>query len=139
MAIMSDDLLVLDGLDALAGPRCIDLRQETAAALEVGVPIGVVGSRERWRVHPGAVAPAVPLLGWIFLAWADTVAMVPLPPAERLARLFGHEALQMGPAQPAAYLDLAGLPAWELRRPPFSALWPRQGPGCSTPSATVGP
>jgi hypothetical protein len=117
-SIISDDLLVLDGLEAMAGPRCIDLRQKPAEELQLGVPLGVVGSRERWRIHPGEVSPAAPMRGWIYLSWGDSVELVPLPPDQRLIRLFNNEALELGPARATAYLDLAALPAWELRRPP---------------------
>jgi len=136
VGVLTDDLLVLDGLEAMAGPRSIDLRQETAELLQAGVAIGPVGSRDRWRMDPGQVAASVPLLGWVFLAWGDSVEMVPVPPAERLVRLFQHESLEIGPARPAAYLDLAAVPGWELRRPERLASLPEAG-RCLIETVTV--
>src|SRR5262249_6109268 len=71
--ILMDDLLVLDGDDALAGPRCIDLREEPAARLGAGEPLGFVGLRERWRLTLDQVPARVPLHGWVTLAWGDRV------------------------------------------------------------------
>jgi hypothetical protein len=115
--IVCDDILVLDGTTALAGPRTLDLRREPAEALATGEPIGLVGLRERWRVDLGSVSPELPLRGWIFLTWGDAVEIVPMPVAERLPRLASQLALVEVPVKLSSLLTLSTLPAWELRRP----------------------
>ena len=114
--VLTDDLVLLDGDTVLPGPRCVDLRAEASARLGVGAPLGVVGSRERFRLSLPPAQPT-PLAGLIFLAWGASVEVERLPAAEALSRLFQYEALEVGPVQTLAYLDLASLPAWELRRP----------------------
>ena len=49
--VLCDDLLVLDGRTTFVGPRSIDLREDAAAQLGAGEPIGVTGARERWRLR----------------------------------------------------------------------------------------
>jgi hypothetical protein len=116
--VLTDDLLVLDGTTAFAGPRAIDLREDGHAALGVGEPLGRLGSRERWRVRLGPIAPALPLCGWITLAWGDEVSVLPIPPAQRIGILLRHASLTVvADAHPHTLLELAGLPAWQLVRP----------------------
>jgi hypothetical protein len=76
--VLADDLLVLDGSDVLAGPRCIDLRADAAQRLGAGEPLGVVGTRERWRLRLGPLASSAPLRGWGILDWGDDVAVEPV-------------------------------------------------------------
>jgi hypothetical protein len=120
--VLADDVVVLDDDGrALAGPRSIDLREEAAARLGVGEPLGVVGARARWRVALGPVAAEVPLAGWVAPAWAPDGA----PPAARelrgaarLAALAPHRGVRLPPvADGATLLELTGLPVVELRRP----------------------
>ena len=121
--IACDDLLVADALDVLAGPRSVDLRRDPAAHLQVGEALGVVGARERWRLRVGPVASRLPLVGWIFLAWGDRTEAVQLSASERVARLGANRAVRVPSRNPAALLDHAALPGWELRRPRgFSSL-----------------
>ena len=54
VGVVSDDVLVIDGGTALAGPRSVDLREEAAERLGVGEPMGRVGQRERWRFSAAA-------------------------------------------------------------------------------------
>lgn len=115
--VLCDDVLVLDRMNALAGPRVVDLRAETAAELGAGEPLGVIGARERWRLPLDAVEPELPLRGVIFLAWGDDVAATPVAAPERVLRLASELMVRLAPPNPAALLDLAGLPCWELRRP----------------------
>lgn len=115
--ILCDDMLVLDGDEAFAGPRCIDLRPATAAHLEVGESIPVQGPRERWRLELGPVAPTLPFGGWIELEWGDAVEVDALRPAERLPVLGRHRSLLVESPNPAGLLDLVGFPGWRLRRP----------------------
>ena len=116
-AILTDDLLVLDGLTALAGPRCIDLREGPAARLGAGEPMGLVGLRERWRLTLPPVAAAVPLRGWITLEWGDEVELEPLEGPERLLALLPFRTVQIAPTRPEELLRLSSLPVLRLRRP----------------------
>jgi hypothetical protein len=115
--VVCDDMLVLDGLDALAGPRSVDLRREAAARLGAGEHLGVVGARERWRLRIADVPVRAPLGGWVSLAWGDRIEVVPLRGSERLERLAAARGARLPPRHPDAFLELAALPAWELRRP----------------------
>jgi len=115
--VLTDDLLVVDGMDALAGPRCLDLRPDAARRLEAGEPLGVVGARERWRLPLMGVAPRVPMRGWLALGWAEAVEVVPVPPAERLLMLAAARSLRVPPQRPEVLVELSRLPAWHLRRP----------------------
>jgi hypothetical protein len=116
MSALTDDVLVVDNGLAFSGPRCVDLREEAAHKLGIGRDIGGTGTRERWRVTLGDVAPDYPLRGVVFMEWGDEAAMVRVPVREVLPRLFHHLAL---PYEPNAegILALAALPAWQWVRP----------------------
>jgi hypothetical protein len=116
VGVISDDLLVMHGTTTYAGPRCIDLRDEAAAYLGVGRVLAMQG-RERHRVPLAAIAPQLPLRGWILLAWADETALVPLRATEALVRVSAQRMMQLGTAGPERMLDHAVLPVHELRRP----------------------
>jgi hypothetical protein len=115
--VLADDLLVLDGADALAGPRCIDLRPDAAQRLEAGEPLGVIGTRERWRLRLGPVAASVPLRGWVQLDWGGEVAVERVRGAERLTTLIPHRSVRLEPPRAGALMELASLPVLRLRRP----------------------
>jgi hypothetical protein len=56
--------------------------------------------------------------GWVFLRWDEEVALEPIPAAarvQRIGQLRGWH--RRGVTGPASLLELAALPAWELRRP----------------------
>ena len=55
--------------------------------------------------------------GWVFTEWADELEMKRLPASETLTRLFRNRSIRLPPSDPAAFLQLSALPAWELRRP----------------------
>ena len=114
--IVSDDLVVCAGDRVLAGPRCVDLRAEPARQLDAGRDLGVVGTRERWRVDVPACPPSVPLRGWIFLEWGPEIATQRLSPVERMSRLAEHRAIAV-PWDPRTLLDLAARPAFAWYRP----------------------
>lgn len=119
-AILADDVLVVDhGLQGLAGPRCIDLRHETAAALGVGETLGVVGTRERWRMGLRPVEPEVPLGGWIHLEWGEP-EIRRVPAQERVQELFANLALRVQSHDPVVLsrlMELFALPMLRVRRP----------------------
>jgi hypothetical protein len=116
-AIVTDDLLVVEGDAALSGPRCIDLRAEPAQVLNVGENLGIVGLRERWRVRVGPCPATIPLAGFIVPSWGDDQIDV-LPPIARLQVLFSNSALQgVTMNDPDQYLRLASLPMISWVRP----------------------
>lgn len=115
--IMCDDVLVLDGITAFAGPRSIDLRADAARTLGIGEPLGLIGDRERWRVALEPIQSTLPFGGWVDLRWSDEPAVRSLEGAERLRRLLENRALRIPPRDPAALFELAGLPFLELSRP----------------------
>ena len=118
--VVCDDMLVVESTDAFAGPRTIDLREDAATALGVGVGIGVAGARARWRVRLGPVPPRLPLAGWIFADWAERIEIRRLSASETLLRLLRNRGIRVPPLDPAVFLQLGALPAWEIRRP---RLW----------------
>jgi hypothetical protein len=115
--VVSDDLLVVDGDHVLAGPRCIDLREGSAAHLGAGEPLGVVGVRERWRLALGPVPPRTPLRGWVTLAWDDEPRVEVLRGAERMLALLPFRSVQLEPGAPQELVDFGALPVLRLRRP----------------------
>ena len=115
--IVTDDLVVCDGDNVLAGPRCVDLRLEPARELNTGRELGVVGTRERWRVDLPSCPPTAPLRGWIFLEWGSGIAVQRLSPVERMTRLARHRAIAVPWDDPVTLLDLAARPAFVWTRP----------------------
>jgi hypothetical protein len=115
-----DDMLVLDGLACLPGPRSVDLRRDAAERLGAGTSIGVTGARERWRIRVPAEARSLPLGGWFFLEWGDRLDARSLSGAERLDRLIANRGVRLPPTRPEALVDLAAVPGWALQRP---AAW----------------
>jgi hypothetical protein len=115
--IVCDDVLVVEGERVFRGPRFVDLRPEAAAALGAGEPIGLVGARHRWRLEVGPLPGHVPLGGWIFLEWSPQMEVARAAAPRRLLTLKDQLSLFTTPRDPTSLLDLATLPAWELRRP----------------------
>lgn len=110
-AVLTDDLLVLDGHQVLAGPRLIDLRASAGKRLGVAHELSSAREGGRWRLPLGP-APEAELAGWIYLRWGPTVALRALGLDERVRRL-----IDLVPTESRAVLDLATLPAYELERP----------------------
>ncbi len=116
--VLTDDLLVIDGRRAQAGPRAIDLRSDASRRLGAGEPLGRVGLRDRWRLRLEPVAAEVELRGWIVLAWGDEApSLTAIRGAARLQTIVPHRAVRLLPADPAALVGLSSLPCLELRRP----------------------
>jgi hypothetical protein len=114
--ILTDDVLVLRGAVALAGPRCIDLREASARQLDAGDPLGVVGSRPRWRMEIASVPAEVPLGGWIYLDWGKKTHIQHLPASQLLPALLARLALRATPRDPQGLMDLLELPALSFTR-----------------------
>jgi hypothetical protein len=90
--ILSDDLIVVDGRDVLAGPRCVDLRPDVAAHFPTAEPLGVIGRRERYRLPTVEAPPRAPLRGIFLLDWAaGEPSVTPLGMQERLKLLYGQQ------------------------------------------------
>lgn len=115
--VFCDDMLVVDGEEVFAAPRSIDLREDAAASLGVGVDIGIAGARPRWRVRLDVVEPRARLAGWVFLDWAPEIEVAPVAASDALQRLLRNRGIRLPPPDPAAFVGLSALPAWELRRP----------------------
>jgi hypothetical protein len=118
--VLCDDLLVLSGLTALAGPRSIDLREAAAQRLGAGVELGRIGERERWRVALEPVPAELPFRGWVELRWGKRVSVCAKRGSERLRALLPHRGLRVTPARPEQLIGLAAMPMLELHRP---AAW----------------
>jgi hypothetical protein len=115
--VLADDLAVIDGDAVLAGPRCVDLRETAAAQLGAGEPLGFVGVRERWRLQLPPVPPALPLRGWVTLAWDDEVAVDIVEGAERMLALVPFRSVRLAPDAAEVLMQLASYPVLRLRRP----------------------
>jgi hypothetical protein len=115
--VLCDDVLILAETTAFAGPRSVDLRASAARHLGVGEPLGVVGTRERWRLSLPPVEAEVPLAGWVSLAWGERAVVRRLRGAERLRMLGAHRGSSLYPANPAGLIELSGLPVVQLCRP----------------------
>lgn len=115
--IIADDILVLDRSgNAYAGPRSIDLREETAERLGAGESLGRVGTRTRWRISLPQIQKHLPFRGWFFLEWGEISEVKRLRAADCLALLLRQLGARVVPRSPASYLDLAALPAWEVKQ-----------------------
>jgi len=115
--VVCDDLLVLAGSTAFAGPRSIDLRRDAAQRLLAGEPLGLVGERERWRVPLEPILAELPFRGWVTLRWGRGITVRPVRGSARLCELFAHRALQVAPRDPLAMIELSSLPLLEFTRP----------------------
>jgi len=115
--VLSDDILVIDGLEAMAGPRCIDLRHSASRYFEMGSYIGHIGTRERWRVDLLPTAARVPLRGWVVPVWAQHVNFGQTGAAQRLPLLLTHRGLRVPDLGHDHWLDLLALPMVTFERP----------------------
>jgi hypothetical protein len=117
VAVVCDDMLIVDREQAFAGPRSVDLRQDAAQELGAGEALGTVGARQRWRLALETHSAALPLNGWVFLGWDRDVAVERVTAAERLKALSHNRGVAVPPTDPALLLELASLPAWRFARP----------------------
>src|SRR3954447_512238 len=118
--VLADDLIGVKDGTVLAGPRCIDLREDAAQRLAPVRDLGDLGSRRRYRLTGPAAPAEVPLGGFFLLDWhdGDEIAVERLPLDARVKSLYALEyAAIVGPADPEQILDLAAAPAWHVRRP----------------------
>ncbi|MFL5884722.1 MAG: hypothetical protein ACJ77M_06590 [Thermoleophilaceae bacterium] len=112
--VLTDDIVVFEGDDVLAGPRFVDLRPPAARRLAATADVRG-GTRSRVVLPPAPAA--VPLAGFIHLSWGSELALEPLRAPARLERLHARRNQDGWPKHPPLLLDLAARPAYELRRP----------------------
>lgn len=117
ITVLSDDLVITDGVSVTAGPRCVDLRVGAAEHFGVGRDIGVVGTRRRWRTELPPCRESAPLAGWIDLAWHDTVSIDRMDIVARGTVLSRQRGLFVGQQHPIPWLRVLGMPALTFRRP----------------------
>jgi hypothetical protein len=118
--ILADDLLVLEGTMAHAGPACIDLRPDIAARMPETRFLGEIAGRPRYRMAAPEGPARAPLGGIFLLDWCerDQVHVEALDAAQGLQLLYGQEYIGLlGPADPTKVLELLGTPMWRVRRP----------------------
>ncbi len=113
--VVSDDILTVTGSTMFSGPRSVDLRAD--AAKLGGEPLGVVGRRQRWRLHPPACPPALPLGGIVQLRWGKEIRLTPLRAEARLQGLVDSSVFRPEAQDAEQLLGLATFPAWEYLRP----------------------
>ncbi len=113
--VMTDDALFIDRDSCLAGPRCIDLRPAPDALIAGTTPVRPLTPRHRLTLAP--VVGEAPLTGLLFLDWGEGPALEPLGPSASTDRLLQRRATDRLPRDPQVLMDLAGLPAYLLRRP----------------------
>jgi hypothetical protein len=115
--VVADDIVVLSGGCALAGPRCLDVRDDASAHLEAGTPASMPREGGRNRVVLPPLRSEVPLRGIVYLEWGERTALERVPTAERIERLVVQRQGVSIHSDPVDVLDLAALPALVLRRP----------------------
>lgn len=118
--IVADDLLVVGMEDDTpmvhAGPRCLDLRQDSAAALGVTTLPSPRPDRVRLPLAPAPLE--VPLAGWILVQSSHDLLIETVPPPQRLRKLAAHRTILTRPSpQPEQLLALVDRPVLELHRP----------------------
>jgi hypothetical protein len=123
VAIVTDDVLVVDGGFAQPGPRCIDLRHAAVEPALPGARLEPSRSGERRRLRLPALEASPELAGWVALEWGERVQLERLRPSQRLYRLASSHS-RAGEPRDDALLELARLPGWLLRRPPRLELLP---------------
>jgi len=117
IGILADDVLVIDGTTGFAGPRCLDLRRSAAERFDGGTYLGVVGTRERWRVTLPPVPSHLPLGGWVQLDWTDELEVGRPDAASRLRALLTNCGLTAPGVPTPGLLDLLSYPMVRLGRP----------------------
>ncbi len=136
--VLCDDMLAVKGRTAFAGPRCVDLRPEPARRLGIGEEVDTDGPRERWRVPLPPIDAELTLGGWLFLGWGEEIETVAVGARDLLGRLAASRTWRGLPTDPVTLLDLAALPAWELRRPRGWELFDRAGAALEAATTTSG-
>lgn len=114
--IFADDLLVLAGSTALAGPRAVDLRPAAAALLPHRDALVVVRQGQRYRLVLEEVPPEAPLGGFVVLSAGDEVGLELVPLSERIEILRQHLTLRRAGLAGPTLLGLLAFPMWRVQR-----------------------
>ena len=117
ITVITDDVLVVDGEIAYSGPRCLDLRGDAAKRFDCGRPLGIVGTRDRWRLDLPPAPPTLPFAGWVVLQWEQSVHVEPLGAGPRLTALAANRGLRVPGIDIPGLLDLVARPAVVFSRP----------------------
>jgi hypothetical protein len=112
-----DDLVVIDGTDCYAGPRCIDLKPDAARALDLEPETTTVRATSRRRLSLPPCAGRMPIRGFVQLAWAEEISIDRQPPSASFATLAKHRRVTVLGAEMDQLLELAGLPMLTFARP----------------------
>lgn len=119
IAVITDDVLVFYDGQAMAGPRCVDLRPD---ADRFGRSTPVRPKDPRRRIALPAIEAQHPLAGIIHLERASRAAALrPIEHREAIERLLALRSEKGYPSDPANILELAALPNFVLHR---AASWP---------------
>lgn len=110
--IVSDDVAVMSEGQVYAGPRSVDLREQSIFGR--AVDLGRVGRRPRWRLPLGEVPPRLPVAGVVKLDWSDSVVVRSVPLEERAELV--SESLSIRTDR-FRMLRIMVLPTVEVRRP----------------------
>lgn len=111
--ILTDDLVILREGQILAGPRCIDLKDDPESVL--GRPMVHERFGERRRILLPDHEQPVPLGGAFLLEYDEHLGLEPIPGGERIMKASDHRALDK--TDPRLILELAKVPMWTLKRP----------------------
>jgi hypothetical protein len=118
--VLADDLLAIRDGDALAGPRCVDLRGDVARRFPAAVSLGMVGERVRYRLPTGPAPARAPLSGIFLLDWSsdERTEITPLGLEERLALLHTHQYSNLFTRpNERKLMELVDVPMLRVRRP----------------------
>jgi hypothetical protein len=115
--ILCDDLLIVSGERAFAGPRCVDLRPDAAERLGIVDSTELVRDRSRHRLHLPPIQADVPFGGFVYLSDQATAEPSRLDAGEALRRVVLNRSLfGLPPRAPGGLVAYGALPAFELRR-----------------------
>jgi hypothetical protein len=116
LAVLTDDLAVIDGHHVLAGPRSIDLR--SVGTPSAGSEPSSVRGGARTRVSLPPAPPSTPVLGTALLEWGRQLEVTPVPAMRRIEVLAAQRTYPQLSGDPGALLDLAAHPMFIVSRQP---------------------
>jgi hypothetical protein len=119
ITIVADDLLAIQRLEALPGPRCVDLRADAASRFASARSLGRVGERLRYRLPTEAAPARVPLRGIFLLEWSaeSAIELTLLTLQERVELLHRHQYSSLFRPDGRRLMALLDLPMLRVRRP----------------------
>jgi hypothetical protein len=112
--VLTDDLAVYSEGRVFPGPRTIDLRAASWSELQ---PETTLVRGDRHRLELPCFVGSTQVRGVAILAWADRIALSPVPLAERITNLARQRTFPSLAADPVTLLDLASVPMVTAARP----------------------